>query len=186
MNNDTSLRVPLVGYSDRLSLRGGETIAFKLSASGRGTDNPAQINSCLMRSICADANPAGPGIIEHDASEWYTPSQHQVAEQVINSGSCAVSSPIDLPDQLTGMQLGVALWPTHLNGARQCILACESMMLFIDEDNRLHCVFADYTLSLPDVLVERQWLHVTARLHPINESTLQLSLSSSPAIVTER
>ena len=189
MNNDTSLRVPLVGYSDRLSLRAGETIAFKLSASQQGTDKPALIDSCLMRSICADANPAGPGIVEHDASQWYSPSQHTVVEQAINAGSSAVSSPVELPENLTGIELSVALWPSHLNGARQCVVACEAMMLFIGEDNCLHCTFADYTLSLPDVLVERQWLRVTTRLYQTSETTLQLSLTRhilSPQMVPSR
>ena len=178
MEDNLNLRVPLVGYSDRLSLRGGESIAFKLSAAQCRRDNPALVKSWLMHSVCADANPDGPGIIEHDASQWYAPAQHPVIEQAVHAGSCAVSTPFALPDALTGIQLGVALWPSHLNGAPQCVLACESLKLFIGDDHHVHCTFADYTLRLPDVLVERQWLHVTAHVRQINDSSLQLSLTS--------
>ena len=50
--------LPLTGYADRLSVRPGETIRFHL-ANATG----AEIDAKLVRVICADANPAGPGIL---------------------------------------------------------------------------------------------------------------------------
>lgn len=51
--------LPLAGYADRLSVRPGETIAFKVSnATG------APVKTRLVRVISADANPASPGIRE--------------------------------------------------------------------------------------------------------------------------
>ena len=49
--------LPLAAYADRLSVRPGETIRFHL-ANATGTE----IRVRMVRVICADANPAGPGI----------------------------------------------------------------------------------------------------------------------------
>lgn len=57
--------LPLAGYADRLSVRPGETIAFKVS---NATGVP--VSARLVRVISADPNPAGPGLREEpvDAS----------------------------------------------------------------------------------------------------------------------
>jgi N,N-dimethylformamidase len=49
--------LPIAGYADRLSVRPGETIAFKLA---NATGQP--VSAKVVRVICADPNPAGPGI----------------------------------------------------------------------------------------------------------------------------
>jgi N,N-dimethylformamidase len=49
--------MPLAGYADRLSVRPGETVAFKLA---NATGQPVSVR--LVRVVGADANPAGPGI----------------------------------------------------------------------------------------------------------------------------
>jgi N,N-dimethylformamidase len=50
--------VPLVGYADRLSARGGETLRFHVAnATGRPIETPR-----IVRVISADPNPAGGGI----------------------------------------------------------------------------------------------------------------------------
>ena len=51
--------VDLIGYTDKLSGRAGDTINFKVSSQ---LDAPVEAR--LLRSICADANPAGMGIVE--------------------------------------------------------------------------------------------------------------------------
>lgn len=55
--------LPIAGYADRLSVRPGETIAFKVS---NATGQPVETR--LVRVICADPNPAGPGIREEDVA----------------------------------------------------------------------------------------------------------------------
>ncbi|MEM6849347.1 MAG: hypothetical protein AAF580_14980, partial [Pseudomonadota bacterium] len=57
----------LTGYTDRLSARPGETIAFKLSSVG-----PDPVNARLVRVVSADPNPDGPGLIEHDLSDVFS------------------------------------------------------------------------------------------------------------------
>jgi N,N-dimethylformamidase len=48
----------LAAYADRLSVRPGETISFSAAST---TGRP--IDASLVRVVCADANPAGPGIV---------------------------------------------------------------------------------------------------------------------------
>ena len=49
--------MPLAAYADRLSLRPGETIRFHVA---NATGSP--VTPRVVRVVCADANPAGPGI----------------------------------------------------------------------------------------------------------------------------
>ena len=78
--------VPLVGYSDKLSLRPNETISFKISSNLKKS-----FSASLKRSICADPNPKGVGIIEEDASKYFKTTSYKSREQTFNPGSYAVS-----------------------------------------------------------------------------------------------
>ena len=51
--------IPLIGYSDRLSTGPGETVEFKVSSR---SDRPFEAR--LVRVVCGDPNPDGPGIKE--------------------------------------------------------------------------------------------------------------------------
>ena len=55
----TADSIPLIGYSDRLSAGPGETVEFKVSSR---SDRPFEAR--LVRVICGDPNPDGPGIKE--------------------------------------------------------------------------------------------------------------------------
>jgi len=52
-------RVPLAGYASRLSVRPGEAIEFHVS-NATGSE---QVAARVVKVICADANPAGPGVM---------------------------------------------------------------------------------------------------------------------------
>eukprot|EP00536_Pseudo-nitzschia_multiseries_P010844 jgi/Psemu1/289323/fgenesh1_pg.347_\ len=77
-------KVPLAGYTDKLSARPGETVRVFLSAP-RATKVTARLN----RSFCADPNPKGSGIVETDASEWFEERIVHVDPQPIQRGSFA-------------------------------------------------------------------------------------------------
>ena len=56
----------LIDYTNRLSVRAGESIEFKVSSLSRDP-----YHARLVRVVCADPNPAGPGLIENPvASEF--------------------------------------------------------------------------------------------------------------------
>ena len=58
--------IPLLGYSDKISLRSEETFSFKVSSFLK-----TPFTASLKRSISADPNPKGIGIIEEDASKYF-------------------------------------------------------------------------------------------------------------------
>ena len=48
--------IPLIGYANKLTVRPNETIDFKVSSS-----SSQPFHASLVRIICADPNPNGPG-----------------------------------------------------------------------------------------------------------------------------
>jgi N,N-dimethylformamidase len=57
---------PLTGYADRISVRAGEKIAFKVSSTG-----PGPYHAMLIRIIRGDPNPGGPPTKFEDQSELF-------------------------------------------------------------------------------------------------------------------
>ena len=157
--------LPLTGYADRLSVRPGETIRFHLS-NATGADVDAEI----VRVVCADPNPAGPGITLEPVEA--APVACGVArEERSPHGSYAR---IDAPGPCfaTGSFSATCLvYPTRLAGSRQAIVsrtdpaAERGFSLALDERNRLCASIGDGS-SMRDLatvespLVERAWYAV--------------------------
>ena len=59
----------IAGYSDKLSARPSETITFFVSSRA-----VSDLKAKLHRSILADPNPDGPGIVELEASIYFRSS----------------------------------------------------------------------------------------------------------------
>ena len=71
----------LAGYSDKLSVREGDKIQFYVSSYAK-----SNFTASVFRSICADPNPDGPGIIEEDASTFFPKTSYPSRVQDINPG----------------------------------------------------------------------------------------------------
>ena len=82
-------QVYLAGYSDRLSARPGETIRFHVSSQA---PSGVPVHARLTKSISADPNPQGPGVVEYDANEWFEPTTFPSRTQLWDIGSWATSS----------------------------------------------------------------------------------------------
>ena len=108
----------IAGYSDKLSARPGETVTFFVSSHAREA-----FKATLHRSISADPNPDGPGIIEDDASTYFNPSWFASRYQGFTPGSFAQST-IDLQADIKS-DLVIKLWfmPKVLVAADQTLLA---------------------------------------------------------------
>ena len=78
--------VPLVGYSDKLSGRPGERINFMVSSEHKG-DFTAE----LFRSISADPNPQGLGVVEQSCDEFFPKKSFLSRKQAFHPGSYAIS-----------------------------------------------------------------------------------------------
>lgn len=106
--------IPLIGYTDRLSMRPGESLEVKVSSVG-----PAPYKAELVRVISGDPNPSGPGIrTESVASDFEGtyPSRPQTA--VLGSHMRADAAG-PLPPVVT---LRAVVWPTTPDKGRQGVL----------------------------------------------------------------
>ena len=98
--------LPIAGYADRLSVRPGETIAFKVSSQ---LTQP--YSARLVRIISGDANPAGPGIVEEDIKASFA-GAHASRNQPIHQGSYGrIDAGVDLTGG-PGLTFVATIWPT--------------------------------------------------------------------------
>ena len=112
----------IVGYSDRLSVRPGEAVAFKVSCEADADAYDAEI----VRLICGDDSPGGPGFKAEPVAASVN-GRYPGRKQRVNAGSFGlVSNPIGRPAE-DGMTLAAMIFPTWLEKhAEQTILACQS------------------------------------------------------------
>ena len=121
------MSIPLVGYSDKLSLRPNETISFKISSNLKKS-----FSASLKRSISADPNPKGVGIIEEDASKYFKTTSYKSREQTFNPGSYAVSKkPIKISIK-KNLTLSVIIFPTISSSRDQSIIAIGNVEIYIN------------------------------------------------------
>lgn len=150
--------IPLAGYADRLSVRPGETISFKVSNRG-----PAPYTARLVRVICADPNPAGPGLIEEAVDASFAGS-HKGREQPIHLGSYGV---VDQTADLAaagGITIVATIWPTLPGaGRRQGIVSLfdpdvrRGIALAIGEDGSVEAMYGATRVKTRVPLDERAW-----------------------------
>lgn len=107
----------LTGYADRISMRAGETIAFKISSTG-----PQPYQAALVRIVRGDPNPAGPPATFEDHSRIFKgefPSRQQHAWP----GSYALiegASDLKLPQAL---MVEALIWPTLATDGDQTVIS---------------------------------------------------------------
>ena len=73
---------PLLGYADRLSARPGEVVEVKVSSYLEG-----EYTARLVRTICADPNPEGTGLVEKAVDCTFADS-YAARVQPFTPGSC--------------------------------------------------------------------------------------------------
>ena len=148
--------IPLIGYADRLSLRPGETINFKVSCSG-----PDPYEARLVRGICGDPNPDGPGIKEEEVAADFAgsyPARPQAAVQ----GSYAT---VDLGGRsVDSFTLAATIWPTRPDKADQGVISLPvaSGTLAIGPSGAEVRVGDAASLSVGKALRERAWYRIWA------------------------
>ncbi len=131
-------RIPLLGYSDRLSARAGETIEFKVSSS-----SPNPFEAHLVRLISSDPNPAGPGIIEEQVEATFTNS-YPSRIQPFQAGSYAQIDVRGTFSKGASFTVMATIWPTLPGDGEQAILsqwhgdatAGSGFCLMLDDEGR--------------------------------------------------
>ncbi len=150
--------VALAGYSDRLSLRPGETIAFKVSSTLQ-----EDYTAWLTRSICADPNPAGIGIVEEEIADKIFPRQSFPSRlQPFYPGSYALTEKTLRLSFKSGFRIRVNVFPTSKKNAKQTVLNIGDLTLYLDECGCATVQLNDLTLSASTPLDLHHWYQIEA------------------------
>lgn len=168
MVSDSRKLIPLIGYSDRLSVRPGETIDFKVSSQ---TGEP--VRAWLTRSISADPNPDGQGIVEWPQDAVFEPITFDAGDQAFASGSYVITDQAITCHPQSGFQLGATLYPTLLKSAPQIIISVGYLALTL-EDGALCLRVGDQKFVSTHKISLNHWICVEARFDA-SASTIQLA-----------
>lgn len=152
-------RIPLLGYADRLSVRPGEAIGFKISAHG-----PGPVAAWLTRSISADPNPDGPGIVEQPVDASFA-GDYPARVQAFNPGSYARVDGAGGLDTSEGITLTARIWPTLPGDERaQAVIALGDLRLGLDAEGRLEARAGEAIATAPGALKRERWYAVSLHL----------------------
>ena len=162
-------RIPLLAYADRLSARPGEKVAFKVSSDG-----PEPFTVRLTRSISADPNPAGAGIVEEDVPGDFAPS-YPSRRQSFNPGSYVKVNGV--PEIRGDFSVSVRIWPTLPGERDQVILSRGALEILLDASGAPAVRFGDATVATGRPLLARHWYTITATGDP---SSGQVTLRQAP------
>jgi N,N-dimethylformamidase len=175
----------IVGYSDPLSVRAGETIAFKVSSESPTYDVQ------IVRLIHGDDNPKGPGY-KAEPIEANVNGRHDGQPRELQTGSY-VELEDDTPLRLLGsFTLSAWILPTFakdtpqavmgawgLTGSGYCLQVVAGRMRFVCRDRNGR----EHTVELPESMDERVWHFVGASLDL--ETGSALVLQHRPGSATE-
>jgi N,N-dimethylformamidase len=143
--------IPLTGYTNQLSGRPGDTLSFMVSSE---SEKPFDVQ--LMRIICADPNPDGPGIQQQAVGSTINGS-YPSRIQTFHPGSYAK---IDSDTAIAGdgsFALSANIYPTLLNSKEQVILAMDNATLFITDQGCLAGRIGSHTVTINEPLKFSQW-----------------------------
>ena len=151
----------ITGYPDRISVRPGETIKFMVNC-----EHPTY-QADIVRLICADDTPAGPGFKERPIRTPVS-KRHKGRRQVIHAGSYALVESRPLLETLGSFTVQAMIWPTTPGKGEQGIVSKwdsrgkTGFALVVDEAGSvaLRLGMADGTVETVSVgrpLLERHW-----------------------------
>jgi N,N-dimethylformamidase len=156
--------LPIAGYADRLSVRPGETIGFKVSSRLSGP-----YRARLVRVISADPNPAGPGIREEPVAAEIEAS-YPSREQPIHQGSYAIINANHDLSGGSGLTFIATIWPTLPDlKRRQGVLSAYDpntrlgFALAVGEDGSAEAIIGTTRVKTRRPLIARRWYRVFAR-----------------------
>jgi N,N-dimethylformamidase len=163
---DATLATPLVlGYADQISLRPGETVAFKIGTR----KGPRRYRAAIHRLIRGDADAEGPRT-RHIPSTL--DGEHQGREQFIDIGSYGVVDRAEAFDGLQRYTFQAFVQPTLPGKGRQVIAATwsaderQGFCLLLDENGALALELGDGTaqarLTTGRPLRRERWYHIGA------------------------
>lgn len=179
-------KIPLIGYSDKLSGRPGDVISFKVS-----NELEAPYDANLVRVICADPNPDGPGF-QLEELDLPLDGDFQSRIQPFYPGSYAIVEVDKLAQNIGELTISANIWPTTPLKATQGIFSCgnngdEPLISLCLEGGFVTALARSSKQQVTKVtcheirLKPRQWYHVWASFDPnLNMITVGCSLLNYP------
>ena len=161
--------IEILGYPDRLAVRPGETIAFKVSCEAGAPSYLAEI----VRLICGDDRPDGPGFKEELIADAAVNGRYPGRIQPVDCGSYAK---VDATPALNvrSFTLAALIWPTLPGTGEQTILGRwlgtadggEGYALALDASGRLCLRLGSsgrhWRLTAERAVDERRWYRIIA------------------------
>lgn len=162
--------VDLIGYTDKLSGRAGDTINFKVSSQ---LDAPVEAR--LLRSICADANPAGMGIVETNCDDIFPPQKFTAGNQPFQPGSYAkTSSPLQ-HHATDNILISVLVFPTLLTKGIQTILSIGKVRLDLDAGGLVTFTTQQDKVTSKTPLILHKWHQINANINSNGEISVGIT-----------
>lgn len=150
---------PLLGYCDQLSARPGDEIAFKVSSI-----SAKPFRARLTRSISADPNPAGQGIVEEDASAFFEPQSFASVERPFHAGSYGVAiDEVSIPAD-SAISLSVRIFPTLRSERPQTIISIGDLDLRLESDGIVTLGLGGSIIRSGPPVKLRRWHQITLRI----------------------
>ena len=147
--------IPLIGYSDRLSVRPGETISFKVSS-----ESAASFTASLFRSYSSDPNPKGVGIFEESAEQFFPAQSFKSRKQKHYPGSYAISKDQVLLPINTSFKLSINFFNTLSKNNAQTLININNLKLFISKESKITCEFSDTILTISKTIKIKKWYNL--------------------------
>ena len=168
---------PLIGYSSELSGRPGDRIDFKISSQ---LDRPYQAQ--LFRSICADPNPAGAGLVEQPCADFFPDQSFPSRHQGFCPGSHAVTvEKLDIVAKNL-LEVSVRIYPTLQTTRAQTILSFGRFSIELAPQGAVVLRSGDVTLASSETTVLRQWYEIKASIASSGQMSISLSVLSGAIV----
>jgi N,N-dimethylformamidase len=165
----------ITGYLDKISLNRGDRLKVMVSCTAA-----PEFHATLVRTICGDLNPEGPGFREIEIPSA-ADGVYRAREQICNAGSCVVVAPSPRFDALANFSVQAHVWPTTPDRGEQVILSLwdevsrRGFRLSIDETGSLSALLSNgqetVALTTGAPLKERQW-HLIGASYDVHTATL--------------
>ena len=107
----------ITAYADALSVRPGETVRFMVN-----DETGAGYRAGIVRLICGDLNPEGPGFKEAPI-ETAISGRYEGRAQTIHAGSCVVVDDAPALRGLARVSMSAVVWPTLPGAGAQTVIA---------------------------------------------------------------
>jgi N,N-dimethylformamidase len=166
----TAVKTPgVVGYLDSLYASPGDEVTLRVSV----LDPARRYNAELVRLICGETGPGGPGLKEEPIPAELA-SEHQGGEQPVPIGSYAI---VDALPPLEAVEVSLLVWPTLPGRGMQALMTLGPVRLVLDDAGAAALVVGAETLSTNEPLRRGTWYRVEGRYDPATGSA---SVRSAP------